>query len=247
MIDITDCRDLTSLETVLFMILFLQSSARLSTCYSYIGIALRSSLRMGLHRSITHNFNPVERETRKRIFWVVQKMDTYVGAMLGLPRMLSDDDIDQDHPLEIDDDFITTERILPMPSGQISLIAASNAHTRILKILAKVVKYIYPIKSLEHSLHGRSNQSYRVSHAKIREIEQDLQEWMENLPMALRPGGDAPPELLRQVTISSATGRIHLTYKQGSTATEDSVRACANDPLSPIPTLRITVMPDRPY
>lgn len=201
--DITDCRDLPSLQAVLFMILFLQSSARLSTCYSYIGIALRSSLRMGLHRSISHNFNPVEREVRKRIFWVVQKMDIYVGALLGLPKMLSDDDIDQDYPLEIDDEFITTEKILPMPSGQISLIAASNAHTRILKISAKVVKYIYPIKSVEHSVHGRSNPSYRVSHAKIRELEQDLQEWLENLPMALRPGGEAPPELIRQVFIPS--------------------------------------------
>lgn len=219
MMDITDCRDLTSLQAILFMILFLQSSARLSTCYSYIGIALRSSLRMGLHRSIPHNFNPVEQEIRKRIFWVVQKMDTYVGALLGLPKMLSDDDIDQELPLEIDDEFITTESILPMPPGQISLIAATNAHTRILKILAKVVKYIYPIKSLDPSLHGRSNQTYRVSHTKIREIEQDLQEWMENLPMALRPGGDAPPETIRQVFIFSVAKVHSLTCGQSSAAT----------------------------
>ncbi|KAI9872540.1 MAG: hypothetical protein M1830_001505 [Pleopsidium flavum] len=197
MMDITDCRDLTSLQAVLFMILFLQSSAKLSTCYSYIGIALRSSLRMGLHRSVSINFNPVERETRRRIFWVVRKMDIYVGALLGLPTMLSDDDIDQDFPLEIDDQYVSTERALPMPAGQISLFAATNAHTRILKILAKVMKYIYPIKGLGDNAHGRSNQSYLVSHTKIREIEQDLQEWMENLPMALRPGGDAPPEMAR--------------------------------------------------
>jgi len=205
--DITDCRDLTPLQAVLFMILFLQCSAKLSTCYSYIGIALRSSLRMGLHRSVSINFNPVERETRRRIFWVVHKMDTYVGALLGLPKMLSDDDIDQDFPLEIDDEYITTERVLSMPAGQISLFAATNAHTRILNILAKVVKYIYPIKGLGHNVHGRSNRSYLVSHTKIREIEQDLQEWMENLPMSLRPGGDARPELARQVYLIPAVVR----------------------------------------
>src|SRR5437762_5199435 len=112
MIDVTDCRDLVSLQAVLFMVLFLQSSANLSTCYSYIGVALRSSLRLGLHRSISNSFNPIERETRKRVFWIVRKMDTYVGALLGLPKTLSDDDIDQVFPLEVDDEFITRDGIL---------------------------------------------------------------------------------------------------------------------------------------
>ena len=123
-------------------------------------------------------------------------MDTYVGAMLGLPKMLSDDDIDQELPLEIDDEFITAESITQMPSGRISLNAATNAHTHLVKVLAKVVEYIYPIKSIEH-IHSKSSQSYAVSHARIREIERDLQEWMDNLPMALRPGGDPTPELAR--------------------------------------------------
>ncbi|KAI9816464.1 MAG: hypothetical protein M1827_001596 [Pycnora praestabilis] len=197
MTEITDCRDLTSLQAVVFMIFFLQSSARLSTCYSYIGIALRSSLRMGLHRSVSANFNPIERETRKRVFWVVRKMDIYVGALLGLPKTLSDEDIDQEYPMEIDDEYITKDQILPMSSGKFPLIAASNAHTKLLRVLAKVIKYIYPIKGQERSVNGKSDQSYMVSHAKIREIEQDLQEWMENLPMPLRPGSDQSPDIAR--------------------------------------------------
>ena len=94
LLDITDCRDLISLQAIIFMIQFLQSSAKLSTCYAYIGVALRSALRMGLHRSFNLKFNPIEAETRKRIFWVTRRMDTYVGAMLGLPRFLDDEDID---------------------------------------------------------------------------------------------------------------------------------------------------------
>lgn len=194
--EITDCRDLTSLQTILFMIMFLQSSAKLSTCYSHIGIALTSSIRMGLHRSVPVNFNPVERETRKRIFWVIWKMDTYVGALLGLPKLLSEDDIDQEMPIEVDDDFITTEKVLPMPFQRISVMTAFNAHSQLVQILAKTAKYIYPNKNLAH-VHSKSSHSYMVSHAKIREIEQDLQEWNDNLPMALRPGGEARPELAR--------------------------------------------------
>ena len=178
------------------MIIFLQSSAKLATCYSYIGVALRSAIRMGLHRSITRNFNPIELETRKRIFWQIRKMDFYVAAMLGLPMMLSEDDIDQELPQEVDDEYITAEKILPMPSGRTPLIAATNAHTKMTKILQKVVRYIYPLKGFEQTPE-KAGGSYSVSHTKIREIEQDLQAWMESLPMGLRPGGSATPELSR--------------------------------------------------
>src|SRR3978361_2115557 len=126
MMDITDCRDITSLQAIVFMINFLQSSANLSTCYSFIGIALRSALRMGLHRNLTSNFNPIERETRRRVFWIIRKMDIYVSALLGFPQMLSYDDIDQELPIEVDDEYITKDAVLPMPPGTISLYAASN-------------------------------------------------------------------------------------------------------------------------
>lgn len=79
LMDATACRDLVSLQALLFMIMFLQASAKLSTCYSHIGIALRSAVRMGLHRSVSNEFCPIEKETRKRTFWVIRNMDIYVG------------------------------------------------------------------------------------------------------------------------------------------------------------------------
>jgi hypothetical protein len=197
MMDITDCRDIVSLQALLFMTIFLQATANLSTCYSYIGIALRSALRMGLHRNLAGNFNPIEREVRRRLFWIVRKMDTYVSAMLGFPMMLRNDDIDQELPMEIDDEYITKDTILPMPQGKTSLYTASNAHTRLMTILAKVIKYIYPTKGLEQSVQGCTTASYVISHAKIREIERELADWLDKLPMTLRPGGTGSPELLR--------------------------------------------------
>jgi hypothetical protein len=197
--DITDCRDITSLQAILFMILFLQSSANLSTCYSYIGIALRSALRMGLHRNLTQKFDPIEREVRKRVVWIIRKMDTYVSALLGFPQMLSLDDVDQDFPVEVDDEYITKDEILPVPEGKTSLYAAANAHTRLMMILTKLIKYIYPTKGVENSVKGSANTSYVISHSKIQEVERDLAEWLDKLPMGLRPGGDASPEELRYV------------------------------------------------
>ena len=220
--DVTDCRDLTSLQAILFMIMFLQASAKLSTCYSHIGIALRSAVRMGLHRSVAVQVNPIDREIRKRVFWVIRNMDIYVGksgnalsfqpliltgsyferkgAILGLPMMLSDDDIDQELPLDVDDDCITETEVKSVQPGRTSLMTAVNAHTRLVRILAKTVKYIYPL----HGVHTSPSQTSVVSHAKIREIEQDMQRWMEDLPTALRPGSEVPAELLRYEKCSTA-------------------------------------------
>ncbi|KAI4932615.1 hypothetical protein J4E85_003013 [Alternaria conjuncta] len=209
LLDITDCRDLTSLQAIIFMIQFLQSSAKLSTCYAYIGVALRSALRMGLHRSFNVKFNPIEAETRKRIFWVIRRMDTYVGAMLGLPRFLDDEDIDQEWPVEVDDEYITETEILPMPNGSISVMAAFNAHTRLVQILNKICKYVYPIKGTQSG--AKNSVTYSVGYSKIREIEQDLARWLDELPIALRPGGDAPPIIRRvQQLLRMAFGHAQL-------------------------------------
>jgi hypothetical protein len=197
MVDITDCRDLTALQSVCFMIIFLQCTAKLSTCYSYLGIALRACCRLGLHRHVVNEFNPIEREERKRTFWVIRRFDTYVSAILGLPSMLSDEDIDQELPLEIDDEFISEDCIQPMPYKHFSLMSAANAHTKLVSILQKVVRLIYPIKGLKSAGHNHPGDGYSISHSRIRLVEQDLQTWMDELPMELRPTDQAARDLAR--------------------------------------------------
>lgn len=72
--DITNVGDISSIQTIVMMIMYLQCSARLSTCYSYIGIALRSALKEGLHRNLSifqnskRKLDPMEIDTRKRLF-----------------------------------------------------------------------------------------------------------------------------------------------------------------------------------
>jgi hypothetical protein len=197
MVDITDCRDLTALQSVCFMIIFLQCTAKLSTCYSYLGIALRACCRLGLHRHVVTEFNPVEREERKRTFWVIRRFDTYVSAMLGLPSMLSDEDIDQELPIEVDDEYISEDGIRPMPYKHFSLMTAANAHTKLILILQKVVRLIYPIKGSKPPEENHPGDGYSVSISSIRNIERDLQAWMDELPMELQPTDQAGRDLAR--------------------------------------------------
>lgn len=186
------------------MILFLQATSNLSACYAFLGIALRSALRMGLHRHIEHHMlSPIEQETRRRVFYVIRQMDIYVSTLLGFPLLLRNEDFDQRYPSEIDDAYITNEGLRPPPNGTPSLFQAFNAHTRLMEILAKIVRHVYPTQGLDQTapLSGKGsnahNTTYIISYSRIREIENDLHEWYENLPETWRPSADGPVEVVR--------------------------------------------------
>jgi len=204
MIELTDCRTIPTLQAIILMAIFLQSSTKMSTCYSYVGIALCAAVRMGLHRSMNLNLNPIEREVRKRIFWVIRKMDTYVTALLGLPKGIADEDIDQEMPLDVDDEYITETEIKEQPAGTVPIMTVVNSHTRLLSIMAKVVKAIYPLKQGCASGNG----GYAVSFASIREIENDLRKWNDALPGGLAPDELSPPSYRKCVSVSPFSFRF---------------------------------------
>lgn len=149
LIDITNARDLNSIQAILMLFIFLQCSARLSTCYTYIGVAMRSALRAGFHRKLSPNsgFSPIEIEMRKRLFYTIYKLDVYINAILGLPRSISPDDFDQTLPLDLSDENIT--EVAYLPENQHSVLSStgiSNEHTKLFLILNEIISELYPIK-----------------------------------------------------------------------------------------------------
>ena len=199
--DLAECRDIVSLQALLFMILFLQATSNLSACYSFVGIALRSALRIGLHRHLQHEkIGAIEQEVRKRVFYVIRQMDIYVSTMLGFPLLLNTDDVDQPFPSEVDDEYITTKGIIAPPPGTPSFFEAFNAHTRLMEVLGKITKYVYPMHMQgqpESKADGTA--TCLISYSRIKEIEADLQIWYERLPEMWRPSPDGPIEVVRYV------------------------------------------------
>ncbi|PHH87758.1 hypothetical protein CDD83_8447 [Cordyceps sp. RAO-2017] len=204
--DLADCRDIVSLQALLFMILFLQATSNLSACYSFVGVALRSALRIGLHRHLQHEkIGVVEQEVRRRVFYVIRQMDIYVSTMLGFPLLLNIDDVDQPYPTEVDDEYILDSGIINPPPGAPSFFEAFNAQTRLMEVLVKITKHVYPMHGQEQ-LQQRPQQlangdkaaaTYLISYARIKEIESDLQGWYERLPEMWRPSPDGPIEVVR--------------------------------------------------
>lgn len=218
--DVAECRDLTSLQALIYMLLFLQVTANISGCYSFTGIALRSAIRMGLHRRLSHaELTPIEDEQRRRAFYVIRQMDAYISAILGFPIMLSQEDIDQPLPTEVNDEYITKEAIMTPPLGTPSFFQAFNAHVRLMDILGKVIKHIYPIRGMEECVMKRvdgtdtTRATYPIDYSRIREIERDLQDWFDQLPAHWRPSNDGEMEVIRYVPAFIVLAR--LTHNGG--------------------------------
>jgi len=196
LIDITNSTDIQSIQTIFMLTLFLQCSARLSTCYSYIGIALRSALRQGLHRKLQNFSNPIESEVRKRLFWTIYKLEIYVNSMLGLPNSIDESDIDVELPLNLDDVNIDAVKIVPQAPGKLSSCGINNSHTKLILVLNHIVKKLYKT----------SNPVFVIPIDTIKNLENELKVWLYELPDELKPNNEVPREYLKANTV------LHLDY-----------------------------------
>lgn len=72
----------------------------------------------------------LELELRKRIFWSVYTLDKYLSIMFGRPRLLHDEDIDQELPDEINDEDLLEEDLTRRTGVTDSMMIASVLHYR---------------------------------------------------------------------------------------------------------------------
>ena len=185
MIDLDRCRDIPTLQTLLCLVLFLISTARLATAHTFIGLAVAAAMRMGLHSQAScEGLSDVEKYVRRRTFWTIVKLDIYSGTVLGLPGMIRLDYVDQpkpgahirDYANEAQGGFasLTTQR----------MFAASAQYLDVLMILSKVVQKLYPKTDAEAHRVSEAKKIY-VSNTTILEIENDFKAWRDGLSDAL--------------------------------------------------------------
>jgi hypothetical protein len=209
----------------------LQATGELNSCHTFIGIALRSALRMGLHRHLpTISLGPVKDETRRRVFYTIRQMDIYLSTTLGLPLLLEEKDIDQPWPAEVDDQYITDSGIQWPPPGTLSMLEASNANLRLMHILAKVVRDIYPPTGTDDG----PAETYMISFSKIRELEQDLRDWHGQLSPTWRPGHEEDIQVTRyanstSLRVNSVVSTAKCNTTQGQNPTSLHLCTCSND------------------
>ncbi|KAB8070399.1 hypothetical protein BDV29DRAFT_160471 [Aspergillus leporis] len=200
-----NCHSLSCLQAICALSAFLQSVSLFDQSYYYIGLGVRCALRLGLHRSFEADWTPIVRESRKRVFWALRQMDIFLNVFLGTPQMLAEDDIDQEYPLEIDDEYISQDGISSMSSGVISLTACMNSHTELSLILLNIIRDVYPTKGRK-SAHGL----FQIDLTKLCTIEKDMQIWKKHFENLSHVNNSSLPAL----TIAKQTLHLLFLYSQ---------------------------------
>lgn len=169
------------------MNLFLLSTIRSSTCYTYLSASLSIALRMGLHRAIITDQDVISLEISKRLFWALRLLVNDLAACCGMPRLLSDEEVDQELPKEVNDIYIGGRRISMQPSSEICYMSGANAYNQLHFIRDKVTRQIYPVKGL--GAQTSDPMAYTVNLETVHQIERELNQWVNSsIPWGYRLG-----------------------------------------------------------
>lgn len=126
---------LETIQARLGQCLYLLSSSRANECWYSFGITMQVVTALGLHRKwpvkvSNKGCSYLELELSKRIFWSVYILDKYLSIMFGRPRLLHDEDIDQELPDEMSDDDLLEEDPTRRTGSTDSMMIASVLHYR---------------------------------------------------------------------------------------------------------------------
>ena len=97
------------------------------------------------------------------------------AAVLGLPKLLKDDDIHAEYPSDTDDEYVTEKGFQPSLPGEHTRLSSALALFRASRILARVLEKNYPAAT-----------SHELSLQQMSALEADLDEWSDNLPQHLK-------------------------------------------------------------
>lgn len=142
----------------------------------YKSLAIALSQRLGLHQSQRRfALGTLTSETRKKVFWTLYTLDCFSAAQLGLPRQFRDEDICCEYPVNVDDEYLTEKGFLPTLPGESTRLSSALALFRAARILADVLKQLYPAQS-----------PHEVSFKTVASLSDDLDAWNDGLPSHLR-------------------------------------------------------------
>ncbi|KAF3055344.1 Activator of stress protein [Trichoderma lentiforme] len=204
--DIAECKSLISLQAIVILNLFLLSTTRLSTCYTYLTTSMSIALRMGLHQSLDKSQDVISQEIGKRLFWVLRFLINDVAAGIGLPNLLDGNDIGQLLPMQDHDTDSPDNIILDQFNDLISHLSGFSTYQSLHLIFDKVIKQLYPSKTSSGSKISDST-SQTVAFSTVRELESELMQWAKKLPLSLRLGATTTRN-----PVQRAHYMLYLTY-----------------------------------
>ncbi|KAL2816781.1 fungal-specific transcription factor domain-containing protein [Aspergillus cavernicola] len=168
--------DLLSVQALLGMSLFLQGTPNPQPSFFLVAAAIRLSHSIGLHkRGSGFGLNPVEAEQRKRVFWIAYTLDKDICLRSGRPPVQDDDDMNVELPSEDPPDNIGN---VPLSDGK-GKFNMFRILCQFSMIESKVYKRLYSARA--------SRQSDGELLNTIGDLDRELEEWKESIPIDFRP------------------------------------------------------------
>jgi hypothetical protein len=100
-----EARSIENIEAMVLLVVYHLRTASSHGMWYMIGLAMRTSIDLGLHRKANEaNMDPFTTQIRRRLFWTVYYLERVVSMSLGRPFSISDRHIDLDLPLDVNDD-----------------------------------------------------------------------------------------------------------------------------------------------
>ncbi|KAI4211349.1 MAG: hypothetical protein LQ351_005904 [Letrouitia transgressa] len=169
-------QDLLSVQALLGMAMFLLGTPNPQPSFFLVAAAIRLANSIGLHkRGSGFNLNPIEIEQRKRVFWIGYLLDKDICLRSGRPPAQDDDDMNVELPSKDPSDNIGN---IPLADGK--------GKTNLFRLMctfaiieSKVYKNLYSTKA--------SKQSDGALLNTIGELDKELEEWKDEIPLDFRP------------------------------------------------------------
>ncbi|KAE8360466.1 fungal-specific transcription factor domain-containing protein [Aspergillus caelatus] len=155
---IITCPSLEGVLSCLLAALYSLPIHNTNTCYTYLGLALRNAICLGLHRkSAGFNIPPQLSEIRNRVFWTTYSIERRVAISLGYPETLQCNDID-----------------CPLPRRRADLDSSGSFRAERLVAYTKLTLLL-----------NKAIQSKALDRYATEEIRRQLLAWKEELPAEL--------------------------------------------------------------
>ena len=171
--------DLLSVQALLGMALFLQGTPNPQPSFFLVAAAIRMAHSIGLHkRGSGFNLNSVENEQRKRVFWIAYLLDKDICLRSGRPPAQDDDDMNVELPSEDPPDNVGNIPLAKETDGKKTMNLFRLMCT-FAQIQSRVYKQLYSVKA--------SRQSDGELLNTIGELDAQLEEWKDSIPIDFRP------------------------------------------------------------
>lgn len=168
--------DLLSVQALLGMALFMQGTPNPQPSSLLIATAIRLSHSIGLHKRGTNfNLNPIEIEQRKRVFWIAYMLDKDLCLRSGRPPAQDDDDMNVELP---DADPVDGIGNIPLADGK-GKMNLFRVMCELSIVESRVYNRLYSTKATKQSDGELLN--------TIGELDQELEEWKDRIPIDFRP------------------------------------------------------------